>query len=314
MLNQKIFRSPLILVLAAPFIMLRDLLLPGKAMFWGTPMLQFVPWWTQAWRTLQIGQIPLWNPMVGMGAPLLANYQSGLFYPPNWSYFLLAAIADIPGIAVGMGWMTAFHFAFAGWGMVMLVRRLGWPVLSQTVAGLAFGLSSYLIGRAQFLAMLSSLAWLPWVMLAAYNLIFSLNKKKATAKLALVIGMQLLAGHAQISWYTLILAAAWMIYWALQVYGWQEIYKPLINFAIAAGWGGALAAVQLFPTAEYLIQSQRASAVELNFATTYSFWPWRIITTFFPDLFGSPATGDFWGYATYWEDALYIGVLGILLA
>ncbi len=65
----------------------------GKAMFWGTPMLQFSPWWAQAWRTLQSGQLPLWNPLVGMGAPLLANYQSALLYPPTWVYFGLAAVA-----------------------------------------------------------------------------------------------------------------------------------------------------------------------------------------------------------------------------
>jgi hypothetical protein len=47
---------------------------------------------------------------------------------------------------------------------------------------------------------------------------------------------------------------------------------------------------------------------------TYSFWPWRLLTLAVPDLFGSPATGDYWGYATYWEDAGYIGVLPLLFA
>ncbi len=31
-------------------------------------------------------------------------------------------------------------------------------------------------------------------------------------------------------------------------------------------------------------------------------------------LFGSPATGDYWGYANYWEDAIYVGLLPFLLA
>ncbi len=33
-----------------------------------------------------------------------------------------------------------------------------------------------------------------------------------------------------------------------------------------------------------------------------------------PGLFGSPAQGDYWGYASYWEDAVYIGLLPVLLA
>ncbi|MGD8814013.1 MAG: YfhO family protein, partial [Anaerolineales bacterium] len=32
------------------------------------------------------------------------------------------------------------------------------------------------------------------------------------------------------------------------------------------------------------------------------------------DLFGNPATGDYWGYGNYWEDAVYIGFAPFLLA
>jgi uncharacterized membrane protein YfhO len=35
---------------------------------------------------------------------------------------------------------------------------------------------------------------------------------------------------------------------------------------------------------------------------------------FFPDLFGNPAHGDYWGYGNYWEDAIYIGVIPLLFA
>jgi hypothetical protein len=47
---------------------------------------------------------------------------------------------------------------------------------------------------------------------------------------------------------------------------------------------------------------------------TYSFWPWRFLTFIAPDLFGNPATGNYWGYGNYWEDAVYIGLVPILLA
>ena len=80
------------------------------------------------------------------------------------------------------------------------------------------------------------------------------------------------------------------------------------------GLGVCLAAAQLIPTAELLLQSQRARAVDFDYAMTYSFWPWRFLTLFAPGLFGSPASGDYWGYGNYWEDALYIGVLPLLLA
>jgi hypothetical protein len=75
-----------------------------------------------------------------------------------------------------------------------------------------------------------------------------------------------------------------------------------------------VAAVQLLPTAELALLSQRQSGVEYGFAMTYSFWPWRLITLFAPDFFGNPARGNYWGYANYWEDCGYIGVLPLLLA
>ncbi|MBT4002928.1 MAG: hypothetical protein HOF10_06390, partial [Chloroflexi bacterium] len=97
---KKLFKIQFLAIIA-PFILMGPTILSGKAIYWGTPLLQFVPWWTQAWQTLKLGQLPLWNPLVGMGVPLLANYQSALLYPPTWLYFLFAEIADSPGIAWG---------------------------------------------------------------------------------------------------------------------------------------------------------------------------------------------------------------------
>ena len=65
-------------------ILLSPVLFTGKALFWGTSAAQFISWWKWAFDTILSGHLPLWNPLVGMGAPLIANYQSALFYPPNW--------------------------------------------------------------------------------------------------------------------------------------------------------------------------------------------------------------------------------------
>jgi hypothetical protein len=85
-----------------------------------------------------------------------------------------------------------------------------------------------------------------------------------------------------------------------------------VLFAIVIA--SAISAIQLLPTFEYLVQSQRAGSVELEYTMTYSFWPWRFLTLFAPDLFGNPVNGNYWGYGNYWEDALYIGVLPLVMA
>lgn len=132
--------------------------------------------------------------------------------------------------------------------------------------------------------------------------------------LALPLSMQWLAGHAQTAWYTLVLAAAW---WLLRAGGLRPWRRVAVRFSrFAAGGLGALllAAPQLLPTFEYLLHSQRASSVDASLAMTYSFWPWRLLELLVPGVFGRPQSGLFWGYANYWEDAIYIGLLPLLLA
>lgn len=311
---RRFFRFPLVFLLLTPIVLYAPILFTGKTVFWGTQITQFVPWWTQSLETLKAGELPLWNPLNGMGAPLLANYQSALLYPPIWIIFGLAMLLGNSALAWGQAMLIVVHLIWAGIGMAALVRRLGWGELSQLVSGLAFSMSGYLVARAHFLSINLTVAWLPWILMAIYQLVGSKRPKIDTLKLALLFGFQLLGGHAQTTWYTLLLAIAWLLFWSWQAGKWPVIKRAGFHFVIAFIGGAVLAAIQLIPTAEYLMQSQRASAVNFDFAMVYSFWPWRFLTILLPNLFGSPASGDYWGYAAYWEDAVYIGLLPVFLA
>lgn len=304
--------NPSLLVFILPFILLARVWLTGRALYWGTPGTQFIPWWWQAWRTFQAGEWPLWNPMLGMGAPLLANYQSAIFYPPNWIYFVFAAIGGLPLMAWGQAILVSAHLAFAGWGMLKLLQKLGLSELAQVIGALAFSLSGYLVARAHFLSISSTVAWLPWILLATYELTLDKKPTSKLFKLSLFLAFQWLAGHAQTSWYTILLATAWLIFWIRRT----KVRPALIlgRFLAAAAFAFALSAVQLIPTAEYLLRSQRALQYDPTSAMAYSFWPWRALTLLAPNLFGNPARGDYWGYGNFWEDAVYIGLLPLLLA
>jgi hypothetical protein len=302
-------------------------LISGRALFWGTPLLQFVPWWSYAFETLKAGHLPLWNPMVGMGAPLVANYQSALFYPPNWLLGLLYIIGGVPVLAWGQTIIVLLHLIFAGIGMAVLTRQLGLNKLAQTISGLAYGLSGYLLARAGFLSFNAATAWLPWVIVCLTP--GGINPLKSQYMYLIgCLSMLILAGHAQTTWYIFFLAFLWTSYWTWkrgddpekksQAIIWiQKFYSVVhewLKLAVAIIIACCITALQLFPTIEYLSQSQRASAVDFELAMTYSFWPWRLLTFLAPDFFGNPAHGDYWGYGNYWEDAGYIGLLPLLLA
>lgn len=321
-----------LVVMIAPVLLLAPLILRGEVLYWGTASLQFVAWWQAAWAGLLQGSLPLWNPGSGMGAPLLANYQSAFFYPPNWVMLPLAGLFGAVGIAWGYTLLTVLHLAWAGLGMAVLLKRLGFAWLGQMIGGLAFGLSGYLVGRLAFFSMLWAAAWLPWVIFCAEGLVHPtqavrmqghVRRFRLLPGLVACLALQLLAGHAQLTWYALVLAGAWVTFRGWQdarahalrfLAGLKRVVWIWLAFAVNAALAAGIAAVQLLPTWEYLQVSQRADAVAYADAMVYSFWPWRLLTLFAPDFFGSPARGDFWGYASYWEDHLYPGMLALLLA
>ncbi len=309
---------PYVPVVVAPLVLFAPFLLGLRALYWGTPLLQFYPWRQAALAAVSAGEWPLWNPLVGNGAPLLANYQTAVFYPPNW-------LALVMPLELSFGWLGALHLILAGVGMVTLARSLGLRPFGQAMAGLAFGLSQYLVARVGFLSINAAVAWLPWVVWAVERqtrlpaAADTRRRLRPALTLAATVALLLLAGHAQTAWYVLLLAGAWALWRLLgQVVraGWRMRLQTR-----SAAWllapmllGAGLAAVQLLPTAELMRASPRAVSADYDFVMTYSFSPWRLLTLVAPDLLGNPARGRYYGYGNYWEDAVYAGAVPLLLA
>jgi hypothetical protein len=309
---------PLVMVVLGPVLLLGGLIFRGEALFWGTPALQFYPWRNYVWEILLNGSLPLWNPLNGMGAPLAANYQLALFYPPGWLLYGAAALGGTALMAWAHTLLSAAHLVWAGWGMVQLARTIGMKELGQVVSGLTYSLGGYLAARQGFFSMIWVAAWLPWIIVAIEGLIDHNQSlkwvRRPWMRLVVFLSFMLLAGHAQLSWYIILLAGIWTAWRGWHVGGMGGIGKTVVNLGGAGVCAGLVASVQLIPTFEYLMQSQRSGMVDYEVAMAYSFWPWRFLTLLAPDLFGNPGYGDYWGYANYWEDAIYIGMLPLLLA
>jgi len=324
-------------------------------LYWGTPLLQFYPWRKLAVDMIRSGHVPLWNHYLGNGTPLAANLQSAVFYPLNLIYL-------VAPVERALGYSVVLHVILAGLFMYLYGRTIKLSRFAGLVAALSYMFSSFLISRLGFLSVTSAIPWLPLLFCLAERLV-SKRHLSSVLLLGLAIGLQFLAGHAQLWYYGLwavaayVLARGWQLCKSSQKYNFPICSGWICNPAIgppdyksggsgsetqqrpqeasgqpcvlhrassaARGWlllalavlvGLGVAAVQLLPTAELALLSQRQSGAEYEFAMTYSFWPWRLITLFAPDFFGNPARGDYWGYANYWEDCGYIGVLPLLLA
>ena len=78
-------------------------------------------------QMLRSGQLPLWNPYILAGAPLLASVYPGALYPPNWVFALFS-----PATAMNIVVVTTYHLALIG--AYLYGRRIGLTRIAATVA------------------------------------------------------------------------------------------------------------------------------------------------------------------------------------
>lgn len=297
---------PASLVLTVALLFHRLLL--GDVLYWGTISLQFYPWQEMAFSMLREGQLPLWNALSGSGSPLLANYQTAIFYPLNWFNLLIPT-------RYAIGIVTILSIVIGGLGMVAYLRRLDLDVTAQAVGALSFALNGFLVSKTMFPSIVNTVIWIPWLLWAldglALNDLGSKAFHRALWTVPIFIAFLLLGGHAQTAFYALLLGAAYVLFRAVRHPDrWRFMVLALMGVLLGAG----IAAVQLAPTAELLMLSQRSGGTDPQIALTYSYSPARFLTWLSPNLFGTPAADNYIGYGAYWEDATYGGVLTVLLA
>ena len=298
-------------ILACAIVVLFHRLLLTDTLFWGLPSLQFYPWRWFAFEELRNGRIPYWNPYNGGGTPLMANYQSAIFYPPNWLQLVL------PG-AYAMGFIAMGHVFWAGYGMWKFTGTLELSQLGRGMSMLCFALGSYTIGRFGSFPTAQSVAWIPWLLWATY-VVLEKRSYSSVGILALICGLQLLAGHAQSTWYGLIvvgLFALWYELSQLRTVRWLDRLEGLVLAGVGMLLGLALAGWQLYLTGQFLLESQRSGGVDYDTLTNLSYAPARILTFLMPNFYGSPVDGSYLtpGRGVFFEDAAYLGVVPLISA
>src|SRR3954470_342196 len=75
-------------------------------------------------RALAAGRLAEWNPLSYGGTPFLADPGVGTFYPPN----LIFSLIGPPALAATV--FVLVHFALAGLGMLLLLRRSHRPLIA----------------------------------------------------------------------------------------------------------------------------------------------------------------------------------------
>jgi hypothetical protein len=292
-------------------------------------------------------QIPLWNPYILSGQPFLANGQHSALYPFSVIFYLMP-------LARAFGWFAVSQLWLAGLTMYLLLRTLRATRLGALVAGITYSLSAFLVVSVVFMMIIAAAVWLPLI-LAMIEMIVRKQEEKGAIGYspipyviagAIALGLQTLAGHVEIVYYTLLVCGFYAVC-RLLILWWRQ-NTP--RFALRlAGWlllmillGLGLGAVQLIPMYEVVSQNFRDNSVTLAQVRGWALPVRRIITFLVPDFFGSPAHHDYfdiitrrwqplglnaqgtvnplcphctgWDTKTAVEAGAYVGILPLLLA
>ena len=268
-------------------------------------MFEFLPWRKIVMEAVAGGHLPLVNPYAAStlgGQPLLANGQSGFFYPLHWPFWMFPA--SLAPVTLMLSILV--HMVILTLGTYLLARRLSASYVGAVIAAIGFSQSATLITWLPLSTHLTVLAWLPWMWLATLN--------KSYKSLVVVTAMSMLAGHLQIAMYSILTTGIITIgvHWRKHQSG---------RLTIALIFGLLLSVCQLLPSVELGQQSHRGgvaaspegySAYISNAMPLHHFVTWLI-----PNFFGNPNVngGNTWLLTNngipnnYAEWALYAGVL-----
>src|SRR5262245_57772805 len=260
-------------------------------------------------QMLRDGHLPLWNPYIFAGTPLLASIYPGALYPPNWLFALFP-----PTTAMNIVVITTYHLAIIG--TYLYGRRIGMTRTGALIAGIAFTFGGYMMTHMGHTSRIAAAAWMPWILLAIENLYWRLTWRWVALGAAF-IALQLFAGEPQMNLYTILVCGGYFLFSYIRREERETRRKFLFGAAAMSVCGALLSAIQLLPERELLGMGERA-AIDYGYFSAYSFPSLNVLTFVFPFFFGGatlPQTKvPYWGKWTINEMCGYFGLLTLLLA
>lgn len=135
----------------------------GRSFLDGDNFLQNFPLRVLVGEDLRHGHLPLVDPYIFGGAPLLAGFNAGAAYPLTWLFAVLPS---------QIAWLVNLSFPYdvAVLGMYLFLRRQPMSQTAATFGAAAFAFAGYMSGQIVHIDLISSASWLPWILCAVHAL------------------------------------------------------------------------------------------------------------------------------------------------
>jgi len=252
-----------------------EIIFSGKIPFFRDLAAYFYPIKFSVAESFKAGHLPLWEPHMATGFPILAEFQSAVFYPPSVIFYLVPFFAAIQ-------FSYVFHYAVAASGSYVLLRSWTQPIYLSVIGSILFSFGGTMVSLTNLLNHFQSGVWLPWLVYCWERAVE--NKRWSTLVVfSMVAVCQLLAGSPEVFAFS----AALLVLDSVRMYrkgqsGFVSCY--VARFSAAGLMIMGIAMVQLLPTAELILQSRRDHAIPAPEAFAWSLRPWALIGLFLPML------------------------------
>lgn len=222
------------------------------------------------------GRLPLWNPYVLLGRPLLADPDSAFFYPPELLYLVLDR-----NVACLIS--CALHFLICLYGTTKLARGFGADPYIGIGAAFVLTLSAPIVGSftSGLIHYGAAISFIPLVFYQGLRLQAALGVR-TIALLGITLGLQHTCGHPQAAWLSTLGLTLLLVGRRLEK-NWRAVVAGVladgIALSVAVILGAALAAVYLLPLAELAAQGNRqaSSAAVLSGAFAEPLFGWATL-------------------------------------
>lgn len=308
----------LLLVAALPLLVYWRAALGQGMFFFGDIARFFYPTRVLYADALTAGRLPLWQPEILTGIPLLAEMQIGALYPLHVFLFRLLPVD------LALNYDILFHLSWLAAGTFLFARVRGISMAGAAIAAMALTLGGFGTARITHPNVLSVASWLPWLLWLFELWRGGWHRMLAWSLLALAFALQWLGGHPQFAFINALVFSVYVIGMPFaddrqQTTDDRQQTVDTVQYVVrrmkfltppfaALALGTLIAAAQLVPTFEFSQQSARAGGVDAEFFTTFSYHPFYLALLGIPFLRGNPYPN------TSVEMIAYVGIAPLFFA
>lgn len=297
-------------------------------------------------EALARGHYPMWNPFLFAGMPSFGSVSyTPYVYPVSYLLGLFSTYLFFPKYI----WLL-FHTFLVGMGTYLLLRdrRVHWAASIAAGVVMMWMPNLVAVGANGHGSQACAVGYLPFALLFWDRIWRGRGTLANGAALVLVLGLSMLRGHLQISYYTYALIALHVVFFG----GWRiadgvrkrvapastlprfleraprpetdsvrlalrDVAWSLVVFVIIAGASLAMSSVLYIPVHEYAEHSIRGASAtggaEYQYATSWSLHPREAITFLVPFAYGF-GKDLYLGYMPFTDYPNYLGLIVVVFA